>query len=536
MKEWHSVCFAVRMHTTACELKYTALLAAVQSVDKGVDLESAVRDVLRLLSEQLPMQRALVTLNAATAGRGVRVSLGMADEEWVDAGFDADAVNAIIRTNEAYCLLVGGNELVFVGDHDLFRVNRSDIAFVGVPIIVDAKPVGTLSVDRLFTDDMIVGEDVGFLKEIALLVSRFVTLSGRICEQEDGLRRENICLLRQIPRKDKERSLVGRSSAIGEVQRQVEKAAPSRATALLLGESGVGKDHIARMIHNISGRKDCPFIKVNCASIPGELLESELFGSGDAVVDREGFTTSSRFEEADGGTIFLEEIDGLPMGLQAKLLHVLQEKELGRSCVGTIRPIDVRVLVGTNRDLGDLVEYGEFRLDLYYRLNVLPIRIPPLRDRKQDISVLLTHFIEMNGEEYGRTLCFTSSALDALIQYDWPGNVREMKNFVERLFIMSDVDRINLESLKTYLAPSVVSPSQTPVPLSEEPCRFSSLQEFERNEVLAALERNGWIQYKAADALGLSARQMGYRVKKYGLESMITEGRAKARRQRDAHI
>ena len=288
---------------------------------------------------------------------------------------------------------------------------------------------------------------------------------------------------------------------------------------------------IARIIHELSERKSSPFIKVNCASIPGNLLESELFGHEKGAFTGAGAARPGRFEEADTGTIFLDEIGELPITLQAKLLRVLQDKELERLGGGRTRTIDVRILAATNRDLGDLVERGKFRLDLYYRLNVFPIRIPPLRERKEDITSLLNHFLHKMADDYGRSIHLTSTALDALIRYDWPGNVREMQNLIERLVIMTDNDRITLEFPQVLpLTPARIPVIEETIPHSDGVPPRTSLKEFERNEVMAVLERTGWVQYKAAEALGLSARQMGYRVKKYGLEAMIAEGRAKLRR------
>ena len=356
-------------------------------------------------------------------------------------------------------------------------------------------------------------------------------------EREAVLKRENTSLKYQIAKNNKGPYIVGQSSAMVEVQRQIEKVSPTRATVLLLGESGVGKTLIARIIHELSDRKGHPFIKINCASIPENLLESELFGYEKGAFTGATGPRSGRFEEADCGTIFLDEIGEFPMILQAKLLRVLQEKEFERLGSNRTRTIDVRVLAATNRDLGELVERNEFRLDLYYRLNIFPILVPPLRERKEDITGLLNHFLQKMSEDYGRQMFFTPAALDALIKYDWPGNVREMQNLIERLVIMSDSEYITLEFLKSYLAPGQ-SPVQNGIlhetqKSSDEPPHCTSLKEVERNEVVAALERSGWIQYKAADTLGLSARQMGYRVKRYGLESMIAEGRARLRRMKD---
>lgn len=524
------------MLPTVHGLKLSALLAICQAIDQAIDLETALDGVLRIMSEQLSMRRATVTLYDPETGHlSINASYGLTTEEKQRGVYrlDEGVTGRIFQTGEPYYVPDIDKEPLFLDKTGSRRLERGMISFVGVPIILHGDPIGVLNVDRLFADEVALEEDVDFLKVVATLIGQFISLNEKIMEREAVLKRENTSLKYQISKNTKGPYIVGQSATMVEVQRQMEKVSPTRATVLLLGESGVGKTLIARIIHELSERKKYPFIKVNCASIPGNLLESELFGHEKGAFTGATGSRPGRFEEADSGTIFLDEIGELPMALQAKLLRVLQEKELERLGSNRTRTVDVRILAATNRDLGDLVERGKFRLDLYYRLNVFPVRVPPLRERKEDITGLLNHFLTKMAEDYGRTMHFTSTALDALIRYDWPGNVREMQNLIERLVIMSDTDRISLEFLKSYLAPGQAAAVQEVVQYSEEPPRYASLKEFERNEVLAALERCGWIQYKAAEALGLSARQMGYRVKKYGLETMIAEGRAKLRRMRE---
>jgi Nif-specific regulatory protein len=307
-----------------------------------------------------------------------------------------------------------------------------------------------------------------------------------------------------------------------EVERQILKVAPTRASVLLLGESGTGKTLIAKIIHEFSERKDHAFIKVNCASIPENLLESELFGYEKGAFTGATGSKPGRFEDAHNGTIFLDEIGELPLGIQAKLLRVLQEREFERLGSNTTRKVDVRVVAATNRDLGELAEHGGFRADLYYRLSVFPIQVPPLRQRKGDIPALLNHFIDKVSREYGRILSFTPRALSELTMYDWPGNVREMENLIERLVIMSDGERVDAVFLKPYLNPSGMHGAAQPERgQGAQATGGTPLRTMERNEVIAALRRNGWVQYKAAEELGITPRQIGYRIKKFGLAAVI---------------
>lgn len=528
------------MYPSLHGLKLSALLAVCQAIEQALDLESALDGVLSIISENLSMKRATVTLyDPETKQLSITASYGLSLEEKQRGVYrlDEGVTGRIFQTGEPYLVPDIRKEPLFLDKTGARKIERTKTGFIGVPIILHGDPIGVLNVDRIFADDVAAEEDIDFLKIVATLIGQFISLNEKVLEREAALKRENTSLKYQISQKNKDLYIVGQSSAMVEVQRQLEKVAPTKATVLLLGESGVGKTLMAKIIHELSGRSKHPFIKVNCASISENLLESELFGHEKGSFTGAVSTRPGRFEEADGGTIFLDEIAEFPMALQAKLLRVLQEKELERIGSNKTRNIDVRILAATNRDLGVLVERNEFRLDLYYRLNIFPITVPPLRERKEDITGLLNHFIQKMAEDYGRKMFFTPAALDSLMIYDWPGNVREMQNLLERLVIMSDSEYITLEFLKAYLAPGqrCISGSSGQVcsPASNDAMPHStSLKEVERNEVVAALERSGWIQYKAAEALGLSARQMGYRVKRYGLESMIAEGRARLREMR----
>lgn len=521
------------MQTAVPGLKLSVLSAICNAIDQALDLGSALDNVLRILSEQLAMQRATVTLHDQEVGQlAIVASCGLSSGEMRRGTYrlDEGVTGRIFRTGLPYYVPDVGEEPLFLNRTGARSMKRGTISFLGVPIVMHGDPVGVLNVDRLFEDGVDVEEDIEFLKVVATLIGQFVSLNEKVRERESYLKWENASLKFKISERDKRPSLVGRSPIIADVRRQVKKVASTRATVLLLGESGVGKTRIARFIHDLSERKQHPFVPVNCASIPVDQLEAELFGKVNGGNGTAGVSRPGRYEEADSGTLFLDEVDALPKELQVKLLNALQDKVVKRVGGERARPVDVRILAATNRDLGDMVERGLFRLDLFYRLNVFPLHIPPLRERREDVTPLLNHFLRKAADNYRRSMRFTATALDALTRYDWPGNVREMQNLIERLVVMADDDRITLAFLKSYLAPGQSAAAQDALTEPEDPPRIGSLREFERNEVMAALERSGWIQYKAAHSLGLSPRQMGYRVKKYGLEPMIAEGRARVRR------
>jgi len=265
-------------------------------------------------------------------------------------------------------------------------------------------------------------------------------------------------------------------------------------------------------------------------------LKPNFFGYERGAFTGANSTKPGRFEDAHLGTIFLDEIGELPLTLQSKLLRVLQEREFERIGSNKTRKVDVRIISATNRELEALVGHGLFREDLYYRLNVFPVHVPAVRERKEDIPRLLNHFQKEMEREYGRSLTLTTDALDLLLAYDWPGNVRELENLVERLVILTDDKPVEAELVRGFLTPETHRPGPArhvpePPVRSEQEDFCQPLKETERREVLAALKRNAWIQYKAARELNLTPRQMGYRVRKFNLEELIAKGRVDHRRQ-----
>lgn len=319
--------------------------------------------------------------------------------------------------------------------------------------------------------------------------------------------------------------LVGSSPAFRAVIESIAEVCESRANVLLTGESGTGKELAARAIHFNSPRRDKPFVAINCAAIPEGLLESELFGHvkgafTGAVADREG-----RFAQADGGTLFLDEIGDMPLPVQAKILRVLQERSFEPVGGAKTRQVDVRIVAATNKDLQAAVQAGEFRDDLYYRLNVFPIALPALRERSEDIPALADHFLEALGGGMGKKLeGFTAAALAAMSNYAWPGNIRELQNCVERGLIVAKGRRVDVSDLPRYLFAAQTQAAdgpRFPMDLDEE------LARFERETILAALNKADGVQVQAALLLGINERSLWHRIKKFGIQitrRAITEG------------
>lgn len=331
-----------------------------------------------------------------------------------------------------------------------------------------------------------------------------------------ALRDENRQLKQELGRRYEFDNIIGRSPAMQEIFATIERVGPSRATVLLTGESGVGKDLIARAIHFHSPRKDRPLVKINCTAIPENLMESELFGYEKGAFTGANTSKPGKFEQADTGTVFLDEIGDVPAVIQVKLLRVLQEREFERLGSNTTRHIDVRLVAATNQDLRAALEQGTFREDLYYRLNVVPINIPPLRERKQDIPFLANHFVKkLAPDTGGRVEKITDAGMEKLLAYHWPGNVRELENVIERSLVMAAGTQLDAADIKLEAAPRPRAQSDGPAFLPAG----MSLDEYEQEIIREALKRAEGNKSQAARLLGLTRNALRYRLTQMGLES-----------------
>ncbi len=341
--------------------------------------------------------------------------------------------------------------------------------------------------------------------EVLQIFANLAAAGIRNAQQHAALKRENLSLRTVSLAHD---PIVGQSQAVREVLRLCERVAPTQATVLLLGETGTGKELTARRIHELSPRAERPFVAVNCAALPETLLESELFGHEAGAFTGATQRRLGRFELAQGGTLFLDEIGETSPAVQSRLLRVLQEREFVR--VGgseTIR-CDVRIIAATNRDLQQAMQEGAFREDLYYRLSVFPIRLPPLRDRREDIPLLAEHFVRTTAAELGLPPpALTREALERLCAYDWPGNIRELRNVIERAVLLCDGPQLGPQLLPPEIA-GAASPASS---------GGSALEGYEKAMIVRALRECGWNQTRAAKSLGISRDNLRYRMKKYGI-------------------
>jgi two-component system response regulator AtoC len=348
------------------------------------------------------------------------------------------------------------------------------------------------------------------IDELRLIISR--SLSTKALEQEVKYRRE------EMDKNFDFGNIIGKSNVMNDIFKVVKQIADSKSTALIMGESGTGKELISRAIHYNSNRKNFPFVTINCAAIPETLIESELFGHEKGAFTNAIEKKLGRFEVAHQGTLFLDEIGELSLATQAKILRFLEEKEFNRVGGSKTIKVDVRLITATNKDLNQLIKKGSFREDLYYRINVVPIVIPPLRDRKEDISLLIDHFInKFNVENNKNVKGFSKEASELMMQYEWPGNVRELENLVERVIALTSNESIQLSELPLSFKNIPKTNGLKESVLDGKVSFLQAEEEFEREVILDALKKTNNIQSHAAEILGISRRILKYKMDKLGI-------------------
>ena len=409
------------------------------------------------------------------------------------------------------------------------------VAFIALPIEVNHEVIGVLACHRIRSRDRQLNDDVAVLRILATLAGQLLQLQALVLEKTRALQAKNQLLTQALQAATARYGIIGTSPALLQALNELERVAEAPATVLLLGESGTGKELFARAVHLSSQRRDQPFIKVNCAAIPDTLFESELFGYERGAFTGAQTARAGWFEKADRGTIFLDEIGEMPLAMQTKLLRALQEGTIVR--LGGQREITVRVRVvaATNRDLAQEVQRGTFRRDLFYRLNVIPIRLPSLRERQQDIRPLALHFLSRfnhSSQTHQRNVSLSLEALQRLEQHPWPGNIRELGNVIERLVLLTDHSVVSARELERFLPLELVVPVPVPaasrlaVPPAYEtpPVPITHPAPFVRGylgvdshsaaQLQQALAAHGGNQSRAAQAMGLTVRQFGYRLRK----------------------
>jgi Nif-specific regulatory protein len=433
----------------------------IRLTGRSLEPERVIREMLHLLSELLGLNRGRVVMPDAESGQLViRHTYGLTREEMARGRY-APGEGITGR-----CMATG--ETLIVQDIDaepayLARaVSRATlpqetVSYIVLPLEIDGRVAGVLGVHRLRQRPRPLAADMAILRTVATLIAQVLKVNRLVAERTAKLEGENrrlreaLAQSQALPGGLAAHGIVGTSPVLVRALRQVEQVAGSDATVLLLGESGTGKELFAQALHRMSARAARPFIKINCAAIPDTLFEAELFGHEKGAFTGAQQARPGRFEQADGGTLFLDEIGDLPPNLQVKLLRVLQERVVER--VGGRReiPVDVRIVAATHHDLQARVAEGRFRADLFYRLNVIPVHLPALRERSEDIKHLVRHFLEQLNRTHAREVTLTPAALASLVAYPWPGNIRQLVNVMERVVLLAETARVDEDAVEFAL-------------------------------------------------------------------------------------
>jgi Nif-specific regulatory protein len=515
-------------------------------VGRSLAPEVVLREMLHLLSELLGLNRGRVVLAdgvdvADTARRrraeagpsSIRIAYGLTKAEMAAGRYAAGEgiTGAVLATGHPIIVQDIDAEPRFLARAvTRARLPQEIVAFIALPIEVNRRTVGVLCVHRIRRRHRLLDDDVAVLKILATLAGQILQLRSLVDEKTRALEARNAMLERALDSAAARYGIVGRSAPLLRALSELERVSHASASVLLLGESGTGKELFARAVHLASPRRDAPFIKVNCAAIPDTLFESELFGHERGAFTGAAASRAGWFEQADGGTIFLDEIGELPMAMQAKLLRTLQEGTIVRLGGKREAKVDVRLVAATNRDLGSEAARGTFRRDLFYRLNVVPIRLPSLAERREDIRPLALHVLNRINQANQRNVNLSQAALDALEAYAWPGNIRELANVIERLVLLTDDTLISKAEIERFLpgagtqphaastpleavAPAAALASGDGVPLVRE---YRELRSHTALQLQQALARHGGNRSRAAQSLGLTVRQFSYRLDKLG--------------------
>ncbi|MBF0516535.1 MAG: sigma 54-interacting transcriptional regulator [Nitrospirae bacterium] len=477
----------------------------------SLDLNKTLKGAMKALSDFLDMQRGTVALVQGDeivlkAAHGLTIEELQLGRYKLGEGI----IGQVAKSGYPIVLPNIGEEPVFLNRTGARRdINKDNIAFLCVPIMFKREVLGVLSVDRLFADARVSFDtDLRLLKIIASLLAQHIKLSLQVEKEVQELIAERDTLKTELRGKYRIENIIGKSPLMQEVFESVHRVAGSRATVLITGESGTGKELIAKAVHYMSQRARQPFIKLNCAAIPEGLLEAELFGHEKGAFTGASSLRRGRFELANKGTIFLDEIGDLSLSLQPKILRVIQEREFERIGSEKTIKVDVRVIAATAKDLVRLVSDGSFREDLYYRLNVVPMFLPPLRQRMEDMDELIAFFLNKYNKENSKTVEISAEAIYSMTEYWWPGNVRELENTIERLVIMSPGRVVLLRDLPLNIRNVDGEPPEH---------RITPLDQAEKEGIVEALKTTDWVLAKAAKLLGITPRQIGYKVKKYGI-------------------
>jgi Nif-specific regulatory protein len=495
----------------------TTLYEITKALASSDNIHESLKQCLDIISEYSGLNNGAVTIvNPVTGQLETEIAHGMTAEARKRGTYKVgEGITGRVVASGAPIVVPQISEEPLFLNRTRTRGERSReaLSFLCVPVKHGANTIGALSVDRHYKEGINFDKDLQFLTVISGLIAQTVVRVQAVNEERERLEQENTQLRRELSDKYRVANIISNSSRMQEVFEMIHRVADSNATILLRGESGTGKTMVAKAIHHNSKRSKQPFVAVNCSALPETLFESELFGHEKGAFTGAQTSKKGRFEQAEGGTLFLDEIGELSQSIQIKLLNVVQDREFQRLGATSPTKCNVRLVTATNKDLEKAVKEGFFREDLYYRLNVFPIYLPPLKERRTDILLLAEFFLQKYNEENDKVIRRISTpAIDLLIQYHWPGNVRELQNCMERAVLICDED-----SIKSYHLPPSLQTSES---VSERnPVSFSSaVENFEKELLIDSLKKSKGNQTKAAQMLDSSLRIINYKISKYNIQ------------------
>jgi len=497
----------------------TVLYEITKQLASSLEVRECLEKTMQVLSDMKSMDNGTITIvNPLTGKLEIEVAHGITAEGKKRGKYriGEGITGRVVSTGEPIIVPQISEEPLFLNR----TKSRGNIAeqkksFLCVPIKDGQNVIGALSIDRFYKDG--IGEqantDLRYLTVLSSLIAQTVVRIQKVTKETEELQTENLKLKRELSDKNRINDIIGNSSRMQDVYEMIHRVVDSNATVLLRGESGTGKTLVAKALHYNGRRKAKPFVVVNCSALPETLLESELFGHEKGAFTGANERKIGRFEQAEGGTLFLDEIGEISNSVQVKLLNVVQERSFQR--LGSTQQLscDVRLVAATNRDLEKAVSEKFFREDLYYRLNVFPIYMPPLRERRTDILLIAEFFLEKFSKENNKKIRrISTSAIDMLIQYHWPGNVRELQNCMERAIIICDGDTIKGIHLPPTLQTAEFSKRENPISLTV------AVANFEKELIIEGLKRNNGNQTKTAKDLDTSLRIINYKIHQYSIE------------------
>ncbi len=496
--------------------KLSTLLEISQALSGTVNFKAALHRVLEILEDHHEVIQSSVNLLQEETGELHTEAANGITSDGVKSRHKSEGsiTGKVVESGKPVTIPQVSKEPLLAHPHTHRKDARTrEKTFICVPVILNRKAVGALSVDLWFQKDRDYERFVKFLRVVASMIAQTLKVQHTIEAERRRLLEENTHLRQELKERYDFSQIIGNSGPMKQVYEQVAQVARTNTTALIRGDSGTGKELIAHAIHYNSLRAKKPFVKVSCAALPETLIESELFGYEKGAFTGAHGRKKGRFEMAEGGTLFLDEIGDLNFSTQVKLLRVLQEREFERLGGTETLKANVRLIAATNKDLEKAIAEGAFREDLFYRLNVFTLFVPPLRERKADILLLADHFLQKYSREQGKAIKRISTpAIDMLSSYHWPGNVRELENCIERAVLLCDGQAIHGHHLPPTLQTAAASGTVTRLSL------IAAVEAYEKDLLIDALKTSRGNQARAAKLLDTTERILGYKIKKYGID------------------